>query len=142
MKFIAKKHYTFDELAARWECELNDLVQAVIGGDLIPSVHIDGKFCLNLFTADHNAEAGLTIESVSDGDSCATRGRTGMHYLIWPRRTGVADCQFCFFSENATNHEEGDICFELTSPIGMTHVLEQGVFMPNEVARVETPSDD
>ena len=66
MKFIAKKHYTFDELAARWECGLNDLVQAVIGGELIPSVHINGKYSLKLFTVDHNAEAGLQIESVSD----------------------------------------------------------------------------
>jgi hypothetical protein len=142
MKFIAKKHYTFAELAGRWKCELNDLVQAVIGGELIPSVHIDGKYGLNFFTVDHNVEAGLQIERVFDGDDLATGGRRGFHYLIWPRRTGVADCQFCYFSEDATGHDEGDICFELTSPIGMAHVLEQGVFMPNEVARVEAISDD
>jgi hypothetical protein len=142
MKFIAKKHYTFDELAARWECGLNDLVQAVIGGELIPSVHINGKYSLKLFTVDHNAEAGLQIESVSDADCLATSGRTGFHYLIWPRRTGVVDCQFCYFSEHATGHDEGDICYELCSPIDTAHVLEQGVFMPNEVARVEALSDD
>ena len=42
----------------------------------------------------------------------------------------------------ATGHEEGDISFELTSPIGMAHALKQEVFMPNEVARVEATSDD
>ncbi len=142
MKFIAKKYYTFDELAARWDCGHDDLVQAVIGGELIPSVHINGKYSLKLFTADHNTAAGLQIESVSDGDCLATRGRTGIHYLIWPRRTGLTDCQFCFFSENATGHEEGDTCFQLTSPIGMAQVLEHGVFLPGEIARVESISDD
>lgn len=42
----------------------------------------------------------------------------------------------------ATGHEESDICFELTSPIGMAHALKQEVFMPNEVARVEATSED
>lgn len=142
MKFIAKKHYTFAELSARWECGINDVVQAVIGGELIPSVHLNGEYDLKLFTADHNVEAGLKIESVYDGDASSKQGRRGFHYLIWPRRTGIADCEFCFFSKEATGHDEGDICFELSSPIGMAHVLEHGVFMPNEVARVEVTNDD
>lgn len=142
MKFIAKKHYTFADLEARWDCGHSDLVQAVIDGELIPSVHINGQYSLSLFTANHDADGGLQIESVSDGDCSATRGRNGFHYLIWPRRTGVADCRFCYFSESATDHDEGDICFELTSPVGMAHVLEQGVFMRNEVARVEAISGD
>lgn len=142
MKFIAKKHYTFAELAPRWQCGLNDLVQAVIGGELIPSVHINGKFSLSLFTADHNAPGCLQIESALDGDCSATKGRNGFHYLIWPRRIGVAECEFCFFSVISTGHDEGDSCFELPSPVGMAHVLEHCVFMAEEVARVEATSDD
>lgn len=146
MKFIAKKHYTFAELETRWQCGLNDLVQAVIEGELIPSIHIaSGKYGRKLFTVDYDEEAcssGLQTESLLDGDDLATGGRVGFHYLIWPRRTGVADGEFCIFSANATNHDEGDICFELTSPVGISHVLKHGVFMPNEVARVEATSDD
>lgn len=142
MKFKAKKYYTFAELSSRWDCGLNDLTQAVIAGELIPSVYIDGKHALQLFTVDRDDEAGLQIESVLDGDDLETRGRRGFHYLIWPRRTNVADCQFRSFSENATGHNEGDICFELTPPLAIAHVLEHGVFMPEEVARVEATSDD
>jgi hypothetical protein len=141
MKFIAKKHFTFADLVTRWDCGLNDLMQAVIDGELIPCIYINGNHCLKLFTADHDAEGWLQIDSLSDGDCSKTQGRRGFHYLIWPRRTGVADCQFCFFSENATGHDEGDTCFELTSPIGIAQVLDQGVFMPGEIARVESTSN-
>lgn len=142
MKFKAKKHYTFAELVANWGCGFDDLVQAVIDGELIPSIHINGKYGLCLFTPDHNADGSLQIESISEDDCPATQGRTGFHYLIWPRRIGVADCQFCFFSESATGHDEGDTCFVLTSPIGMAQVLEQSVFMSEEIARVEAASGD
>lgn len=142
MKFIEKKHYTFDELTVRWECGLNDLVQAVIGGELIPCVHINGTYSLCLFTANNHADGWLKIDSVSEGDCSAKKGRTGFHYLISPRRTGVADCEFSHFSENATDHHEGDICYELISPLGIKHVLEEGVFMSEEVARVESTYDN
>lgn len=141
MKFKAKKHYTFTELAARWECEIDDLVQAVIDHELIPSIHISGTYSQHFFTVDHTLEESLQIERVSEGDSSVTTGRTGFHYLIWPRRTGITDCQFCFFSDKATGHDEGDICFELTDPIDMAHVLKMGFFLPAEVARVEATSD-
>jgi hypothetical protein len=145
MKFIAKKHYTFAELETRWQCGLDDLIQAVIDGELIPSVHVaSGKYGRKLFTVDYDEEAfpsGLQTESLLDGDDLAGGGRVGFHYLIRPRRTGVADCEFCIFSENAMDHDEGDICFELTTPVGISHVLKHGIFMPKEVARVEAISD-
>jgi hypothetical protein len=142
MKLKAKKHYTFIELAARWECDVDDLVQAVIDQELVPSIHISGAYCSHLFTVDQTLEAGLQIEKTSEGDSSAITGRTGFHFLIWPRRTGISDCQFCFFSDKATGHDEGDICFELTDPIDMADVLKMGIFLPEEIARIEAISDD
>lgn len=141
MKFKAKKHYTFTELAARWECEIDDLIQAVIDRELIPSIHVSGTFDLYLFTVDHTVEDGLQTESVTQGNSLKTSGRKGFHYLIWPQRTGSADCQFSFFSDKATGHKEGELCFQLTSPIDIARLMEMGVFMSDEVARIEATDD-
>jgi len=145
MKFIVKKLYTFAELETRWECGRNDLVQAVIDGELIPSVHIErGKYDIKQFESDYDGDADierLFIGGRWDGEQPATDRCNGFHFLIWPQRTGISDCQFHYFSESATGHEEGEVCFELTSPVGIAHVLEHSVFMPKEVARVEAASD-
>ncbi len=43
IKFIAKKYYTFSELAQHWQCELSEIRHAVINGDLVPSIHVSGR---------------------------------------------------------------------------------------------------
>ena len=71
MKFIAKKHYTFAELQVRWECEQNDLVQAVIDYELIPSVHISGSnYGVKSFQYDYDADSDknrLSVASILNG---------------------------------------------------------------------------
>ena len=145
MKFVAKKHYTFAELQVRWGCEQSDLVQAVIDHELIPSVHIyRGNYELKIFEYDYDADSDknrLSVDSILNGEDRATEWCDGFHYLIWPHRTGVSDCEFHYFSLLATGHDEGDICFALASPIGIPYLLEHGVFMPKEVARVEAFGD-
>lgn len=141
MKFVAKKHYTFAELQVRWGCEQSDLVQAVIDHELIPSVHIyRSNYEVKIFEYDYDADSDkleLSVASILNGEDWATEWCDGFHYLIWPYRTGVSDCEFHNFSQLATGHDEGDICFALASPIGIPYLLEHGVFMPKEVARVE-----
>ena len=142
MKFSVKKHFTFADLESRWACSSSDLIQAVIDGELIPSIHLDGKYELKIFTADHSVESELQLESVFNGDDPIQKGRIGFHYLICPLRTEVADCKFSCFSDQATGHDEGDVCFELSAPISMAYVQANGVFMLDEVARVEAISVD
>lgn len=141
MKFVPKKHYTFAELQVRWGCEQSDLVQAVIDHELIPSVHIyRGNYALKIFEYDYDADSDknrLSVASILNGEDRATEWCDGFHYLIWPYRTGVSDCEFHYFSLLSTGHDEGDICLALASPIGIPYLLEHGVFMPKEVARVE-----
>ena len=141
MKFVAKKHYTFAELQVRWGCEQSDLVQAVIDHELIPSVHIyRSNYEVKIFEYDYDADSDkleLSVASILNGEDWATEWCDGLHYLIWPYRTGVSDCEFHNFSQLATGHDEGDICFALASPIGIPYLLKHGVFMPKEVARVE-----
>jgi hypothetical protein len=116
-------------------------VQAVIDHELIPSVHIyRSNYEVKIFEYDYDADSDkieLSVASILNGEDWATESCDGFHYLIWPYRTGVSDCEFHNFSQLATGHDEGDICFALASPIGIPYLLEHGVFMPKEVARVE-----
>lgn len=142
MKFIVKRHFTFADLESRWECGSVDLIQAVIDGDLIPSIHLDGKYEHKIIAADQNTEPRLQLGSVLNGDDPTPKGRIGFHYLIWPRRTGSVSCMFSYASEQAVGHDEGDVCYELPSPLNMDHVLKSCIFMADEVVRVERASDE
>jgi hypothetical protein len=150
MKFIAKKYYTFKELEARWECTSGDLIQSVIDGELMPSLHMQGgSYLLNIFTpCDYDATdsfcrpSQLTDPSIDNLDNEIRSGLLGFRYLILPERTGAWDCVFRYFSFTPLSRNEGDLCYSLEHPVDIEHVLKSGIVMADEVARVEAKSTD
>lgn len=149
MKLIAKKHYTFTELAERWSCTANELMQAVIDGDLVASFHISaGSYVLNQFTLErcHNGSVCIPTElhdfSDDDGGKAARQQVDGFYYLIYPRRTGASSCEFGYFSSKPVDHEQGDTCFSFEKNVYIDEVFGTGVVMVQEVARVEAKNED
>lgn len=149
MKFIAKKHYSFIELAERWSCTENELMQAVIDGDLVASLHISaGSYLLNQFSQERSLGSSVCYPSelhdFSDDDGGKAVGKQlyGFYYLICPRRTGASECEFRFFADKPVGHDLGDICFSLEKNVHIDEVFDSGVVMAQEVARVEAKSED
>ena len=150
MKFIAKKYYTFTELEARWECRLGDLVQSVIEGELMPSLHMsEGTYSMNLFTPYNYQDADpvcfpsqLNDPSIDKVNNEVRHWLTGFYYLILPARTGAWECEFHHFSDTPLSRDHGDLCYSLEQPVDIDYVLKSGVVMADEVARVEAKGTD
>lgn len=149
MKFIEKKYYTFTELGERWKCTQEDLVQAVIDGELVTSLHIPyGAYSLNRFTpADYRSSDLYCFPSQMYDyqndriDNEIRHGLTGFYYLILPKRTGALRCDFKYFAGTPCCFDDGDFCYLLETPVDIDHVLESGVVMADEVTRVEAKSN-
>ena len=131
MKFIAKKYYSFQELEARWDCTRVDLMQSVIDGELVPSLHIPGgAYELNHFTPEsheaadsHCSPRPLHDSSLDKTDNEVRTWLTGFRYLILPMRTSVLDCKFFYFSDTPRGHDDGDLCASLQSPVDIAYVF-------------------
>lgn len=150
MKFIAKKYYTFTELEARWECTQGDLIQSVIEGELVPSLHMQGgAYLLNHFTpCDYEATdpvcfpRQLNDPNIDKVNNEVRNWLAGFYYLIFPVRTGAWECNFRYFTNTPHSRDNGDLCYSLEQPVDIDYVLKSGVVMADEVARVEAKSTD
>ena len=141
INFIAKRYYTFAELAHRWKCELNDIRQAVLDGDLVPSIHLPGGN-YQVFQLDGTDDEDAYPTELSDWSSKTDSLDVmdwvyGFKYLIFPRRLSAVDCTFSFFSDRPLVCGIGDICFGLHEAIGIDELIKVGVFMADEVMRLE-----
>jgi hypothetical protein len=150
MKFIEKKYYTFTELETKWECTAGDLVQSVIDGELMPSVHmLSGTYLLHRFTPHNHEDADsdcfpsqLTDPSIDKVNNEVRRWLEGFYYLILPTRTSAWACVFRYFSDTPLSRDHGDLCFSLEQPVDIDYVLKSGVVMAEEVARFEAKGTD
>lgn len=144
MKFPIKKYHIASELETRWGCTQNDLVQAVIDGDLTPSVFFTSEtYQPFVMQMEWNVESKKNDLTFSFADQMIdTYIQGGFYHLIMPRRIAIADCRFSAFSETARNHCEGDLVYKINEVVDINHVLEHGVFMSEEVIRFEAISGD
>ena len=150
MTFIEKKCYTFTELETRWECTPGDLVQSVIHGELVPSLHIPwGAYLLNHFTpSNYEDSASVCLPSllkdplIDKVNNEVRRWLEGFYSLILPTRTAAWDCNFRYFTNTPQSRDSGDLCFSLEQPVDIDYVMKSGVVMADEVARVEAESTD
>ena len=144
IKFVAKKFYTFAELSVHWQCEITDLRQAVLDGDLVPSLYIKGTDFHELaFAIFKTYLVPQTLASSVDEDGFRRPNYVfGFKYLIHPYRQDAFDGQFSFFSEKPTGFVVGDLCHGLEDNVTIDEILSRGFVMAEEVARIERASED
>ena len=133
IQFIQKKYYTFSELALRWNCEIDDIKQAVIDEVIIPSYFIkNDKSLYELYRLIDDVN-GLEMEKMLE----KPMQEHGFYYLIFPMRTGVSECMFGYFSEKSSEPKEYDICCGLNTALELADVIQNGVVMANIVDCIE-----
>ena len=84
---IIKTLRSFTELMAHWQCSENDLRDAIITGQLVPSVYVRGVVW------------EIVVDSLGKGKT-QTQGVyvNELMYLVEVERLGVSDCAFKYFS--------------------------------------------
>jgi hypothetical protein len=135
-----KKYFTFDELAKKLNCSLNDLRHYIVNGQIVPSVFLDrGNYEIYEFQEcfDGDKYLGFGIENYIHFDDVTHQTLSGFQYLIQPQQTGPNDCCFDFVSDKSRNHEAGDLCFRLVESYGLDYLCKHGVVMLAELARFE-----
>jgi hypothetical protein len=138
----AKKYYTFPELASRLQCSEQDLRYWVMEGELTPSSYFrSGENRQYLMEPDENYGTTGTVspcEMYDIGDSVDVRSPVcliGFHYLVFPTRTSVNQCEFHFAATLSSGFDYGDIIYGLAASIDIDKVIDEGVVMAVELDR-------
>ena len=84
---IIKTSLSFTELMAHWQCSENDLRDAIITGQLVPSVYIKGVVWEIVVDASGKGKTRTQGSYVNE-----------LMYLVEVERLGVSDCAFKYFS--------------------------------------------
>lgn len=139
-----KKYYTFPELASRLQCSEQDLRYWVMEGELTPSSYINagGNRQYMMEPNEHYDTTGgvSPYEMYEPGDSvdvCPPIWLSGFHYLVFPTRTSVKQCEFHFAAKASSGFDYGDIIYELAASIDIDKVIDEGVVMAVELDRFQ-----
>jgi len=139
-----KKYYTFPELASRLQCSEQDLRYWVMEGELTPSSYIragENRQYLMEPDEDYGTTGAVRPSELCDAcdpDSVSARvWLSGFHYLVFPIRTSINQCEFRFAATLSSGFDYGDIIYELDASIGIDKVMEEGVVMAVELDRFE-----
>lgn len=153
-----RKYVTFADLLARWKCSEQDLRQAVISGELKPSIRTSEPLAPVLWVHD------LVIDSMMpdmENDGALTLVAPMFLYLQWPEQTAPFECTFRLAARDrdalppandreviarweALNDSADDPSpgwFVLPRPVNLDYVQSDAVFMLEEVVRFEGRND-
>jgi hypothetical protein len=141
IKFLARRYLTFPELLVRWECQPNDIRQAVLSRALVPSMFIDATLLTGWWDEEYDHETGLAAPNfMADVRHTPSRRVRKFLFMRDPHDTGLMTCSFGTFcdSATATPFDSGDMTwFDPHRQITLDDVVADGVFMSTEVARYE-----
>lgn len=139
IKLPERNYLTFSEVMKRWDCSENDLIFAIINGDIKPSIRlgVESRVVTWVMNAMGDWHAD---DSVPEGGYRLTHKPNAWIYLQDPEQTHPFDCVFKYVadSRNPTKDEDSpDYWFKLPTPMVMADIKSSAVFLLKEVAEYE-----
>lgn len=134
-----KKYFTFQEMREQLQCDESYLRYFVIEGYISPSLllpHDSYPIYVLQLHEDGEGEAFLApSEAVDSSDELIKEFLYGFHFLVRGGRNSWKNCNFEFVSKISNGYEEGHVFYKLKKAYEMEDVLENCVFMADEVER-------
>lgn len=137
-------HLTYSDLLDRWKCTDNQLRNAIISGDLVPAIFVDGHCALVDWQYD-SFEGYVPEDAATDGQGEEIRLRVvGPLFLQRPKTLGPWDCEFRVAS-NVARPEIPDSpgwmqihnWYWTPDPLTLDDVSRESVFLMSEVRAFE-----
>lgn len=137
-------YLTYAELKERWSCTDNQLRTAIICGDIVPAVFVDGVLMIPEWRND-NFRGWIADKPAEVKEGVAMGfGYAGLLFLQLPKRLGAWDCEYRLGSNierptvpNAPLDEKNN-WYLAPKVFTMAEVVNEAVFLQSEIRAFES----